>query len=211
MIEDMIVVDAVVHPYDLAPQNQDPAARAQLETVYAAHRMSFDPPNQQYMLSHEEFFSDFPYDALAYAEFVESPVDLAVIHALPNLGMVLKNMTDPDRAAAVRDSYPNRFRLYATVDTPIVTEDFGATLFRMGKARGTMTASQVSAGRKNGLVLEIYGTKGGASWRQECPEELWLGHRDTRRYNRAGRGRRLPERTSRTLQGAVRAERTPRP
>jgi predicted dehydrogenase len=67
----------------------------------------------------------------------------------------------------------------ATVDTPIVTEDFGATLFRMGRARGTMTASQVSAGRKNGLVLEIYGTKGGASWRQECPEELWLGHRDT--------------------------------
>lgn len=66
----------------------------------------------------------------------------------------------------------------ATVDTPIVTEDFGATLFRMGRARGTMTASQVSAGRKNGLVLEIYGTKGGAAWRQECPEELWLGHRD---------------------------------
>jgi predicted dehydrogenase len=65
-----------------------------------------------------------------------------------------------------------------TVDAPIVTEDFGATLFRMGRARGTMTASQVSAGRKNGLVLEIYGTKGGASWRQECPEELWLGHRD---------------------------------
>ena len=64
------------------------------------------------------------------------------------------------------------------VDTPIVTEDFGATLFRMGKARGAMTASQVSAGRKNGLVLEIYGTKGGATWRQESPDELWLGHRD---------------------------------
>ena len=71
----------------------------------------------------------------------------------------------------------------ATVDTAIVTEDFGATLFRMAKdvidrARGAMTASQVSAGRKNVLVLEIYGTKGGATWRQECPEELWLGHRD---------------------------------
>jgi len=65
-----------------------------------------------------------------------------------------------------------------TVDTPIVTEDFGTTLFHMGRARGAMTASQVSAGRKNGLVLEIYGTKGGASWRQERPEELWLGHRD---------------------------------
>lgn len=65
-----------------------------------------------------------------------------------------------------------------TTDTRIVTEDFGATLFKMGKARGAMTASQVSAGRKNGLVLEIYGTKGGATWRQETPEELWLGHRD---------------------------------
>ncbi len=67
----------------------------------------------------------------------------------------------------------------ATIDTPVTTEDFGATMFRMGKARGAMTASQVSAGRKNGLVLEIYGTKGGATWRQETPEELWLGHRDT--------------------------------
>jgi predicted dehydrogenase len=65
-----------------------------------------------------------------------------------------------------------------TVDMPVTTEDFGATMFRMGRARGAMTASQVSAGRKNGLVLEIYGTKGGASWRQEAPDELWLGHRD---------------------------------
>lgn len=65
-----------------------------------------------------------------------------------------------------------------TTDTKIVTEDFGTTIFQMGRARGAMTASQVSAGRKNGLVLEIYGTKGGATWRQETPEELWLGHRD---------------------------------
>jgi predicted dehydrogenase len=65
-----------------------------------------------------------------------------------------------------------------TIDTRIVTEDFGATLFRMGRARGTMTASQVSAGRKNGLVLEIYGSKAAVTWRQEAPEELWIGHRD---------------------------------
>ncbi|HEY2008903.1 MAG TPA: Gfo/Idh/MocA family oxidoreductase [Rhizomicrobium sp.] len=65
-----------------------------------------------------------------------------------------------------------------TVDVAVTTEDFGSTIFRMGRARGAMTASQVSAGRKNGLVLEIYGTKGGASWRQEVPDELWLGHRN---------------------------------
>ena len=70
-----------------------------------------------------------------------------------------------------------------SAEMKVETEDFGATLFRMGQngkfqTRGAMTASQVSAGRKNGLVLEIYGTKGGASWRQEEPDQLWLGHRD---------------------------------
>jgi hypothetical protein len=89
VIDAMLVVDAVVHPYDLSPANQDPAAKAQLETVYAAHRLSFDPGHAHFMLSHDEFFSDF--DALARAESVESPVDLAVIHALLNLGMVLRS------------------------------------------------------------------------------------------------------------------------
>jgi len=119
MINDMVVVDAVVHPYNLSPANQDPAAKAQLESVYAAHRMSFDARNAAYMLSHEEFFSDLSYETLACAEFVESPVDFAVIHALPGLGMVKSYMNDPARAAAFRDRYPNRFKVYATVDTPI--------------------------------------------------------------------------------------------
>jgi uncharacterized protein len=120
MIADRLVVDAVVHPYNLSPENQDPAARAQLETVYAAHKLSFDPPNMRYMLTPEEFFSDLSYEALAVAEFVESPVDMAVIHALPTLGMVKRFMNDPYRAAVFRDRYPNRFKVYATVDTPIV-------------------------------------------------------------------------------------------
>ena len=37
MIRDMIVVDAVVHPRDLAPENSNPTAAAQLQAAYAAH------------------------------------------------------------------------------------------------------------------------------------------------------------------------------
>jgi predicted dehydrogenase len=60
------------------------------------------------------------------------------------------------------------------------TEDFGAVVFRMGdRARGAYTASQVSAGRKNGLSIEIYGTKSGVAWNQERPDELWIGHRNS--------------------------------
>jgi len=66
-----------------------------------------------------------------------------------------------------------------TVDTPVDTEDCGTVIFRMGRARGAMTASQVSAGRKNRLSIEIYGTKAGVAWSQERPDELWIGHRDS--------------------------------
>jgi predicted dehydrogenase len=66
------------------------------------------------------------------------------------------------------------------VETPIDTEDFGAVVFRMDNdARGVFTASQVSAGRKNRLSLEIYGTKCGVAWDQERPDELWIGNRNT--------------------------------
>ena len=65
-------------------------------------------------------------------------------------------------------------------EVPIDTEDFGAVVFRMGdRTRGAFTASQVSAGRKNRLSIEIYGTKGGVAWDQERPDELWIGHRNT--------------------------------
>jgi predicted dehydrogenase len=64
-------------------------------------------------------------------------------------------------------------------EVPIDTEDFGSVLIRMGaRTRGAFTASQVSAGRKNRLNIEIYGTEGSVVWDQERPDELWLGNRN---------------------------------
>ena len=66
------------------------------------------------------------------------------------------------------------------IETPVETEDFGAVIFRMGpRARGSVVASQVSAGRKNRLSIEIYGSRSSVAWDQERPDELWAGHRDT--------------------------------
>jgi len=64
-------------------------------------------------------------------------------------------------------------------EVPIATEDFGSMIFRLANgARGAMTVSQVSPGRKNRLFIEIYGTKSSAVWNQEQPDELWLGQRN---------------------------------
>jgi predicted dehydrogenase len=79
------------------------------------------------------------------------------------------------------ETFGGKFLTPANVeDTPVHTEDFGAVLFRMGEgARGAMTASQVSAGRKNHLSIEIYGTKSSVRWDQERPDELWIGQRNS--------------------------------
>jgi len=65
------------------------------------------------------------------------------------------------------------------METAVDTEDFGAVIFRMGeRTRGTVTASQVSAGCKNRLSIEICGTRASVAWNQERPDELWVGHRN---------------------------------
>ncbi len=64
-------------------------------------------------------------------------------------------------------------------DLPIDTEDFAAVLLRLGeRTRGAFTVSQISAGRKNRLCMEIYGSKGSVTWDQEKPDELWMGKRN---------------------------------
>ena len=65
-------------------------------------------------------------------------------------------------------------------EVPVTTEDFGMMMFHLGeRARGVMTASQISVGRKNRIVLEIYGTKKGLTWNAERPDELWIGERNS--------------------------------
>jgi predicted dehydrogenase len=64
-------------------------------------------------------------------------------------------------------------------EVPIDSEDFAAVLLRLGnRTRGAFTVSQVAAGRKNQLRMEIYGSKCSVTWDQEKPDELWIGHRN---------------------------------
>lgn len=58
------------------------------------------------------------------------------------------------------------------------TEDFASLLLRFENgAKGTFSVSQVSAGHKNGLSLEINGREASLRWKQERPNEMWIGRR----------------------------------
>lgn len=65
------------------------------------------------------------------------------------------------------------------VEQAIHTEDYASVLLQYeGGARGVMTVSQVSAGRKNRTFYEIDGAQAAIAWNGESPNELWIGHRD---------------------------------
>jgi predicted dehydrogenase len=65
------------------------------------------------------------------------------------------------------------------VEQPIDTEDCAMVLLAYeGGARGAMTVSQLSAGRKNRLSFEVDGSRSALAWDSEQPNELWIGHRD---------------------------------
>jgi predicted dehydrogenase len=60
----------------------------------------------------------------------------------------------------------------------VTTDDAATILVRYdGGARGAVTVSQVSAGRKNSLQFEIDGSRSALAWKSETPDELWIGHR----------------------------------
>ncbi|GEO06969.1 dehydrogenase [Adhaeribacter aerolatus] len=64
-------------------------------------------------------------------------------------------------------------------DVEINTEDHANVLLRFDNGNsGVITVSQVSAGRKNQMKLEIAGSKSTFAWNSEAPNEMWIGNRD---------------------------------
>lgn len=68
-------------------------------------------------------------------------------------------------------------------DVPVDTEDVACVLFRAtGGVVGTLTVSQVSAGRKNRLWLQVDGASSSVAFDQENPEWLWVGKPQENQY-----------------------------
>lgn len=64
-------------------------------------------------------------------------------------------------------------------EMPINTEDHANVMLRFNNGnKGVVTVSQVSAGRKNRLNIEISGSKSTFEWNSERPNEIWIGKRE---------------------------------
>src|SRR4249919_1052830 len=65
-----------------------------------------------------------------------------------------------------------------TFSTEVATETVTRAIATENAARGAVSISQISAGRKNSLQYEIDGSTASISWDSEQPDQMWLGHRE---------------------------------
>lgn len=81
----------------------------------------------------------------------------------------------------VRETYTKeKIEAIEYEEKSIETEDYASVLlgFNNNGTKGVITVSQVDAGRKNQIFLEISGSKKTVCWNFEAPNELWIGYRD---------------------------------
>jgi predicted dehydrogenase len=102
-------------------------------------------------------------------EIVEVMADFATIHP------IRKKPLKPIETYSGKMLKPEDYE-----DVPIETEDYATVMLRFNNGKkGVVTVSQVSAGRKNQLKLEIAGSGLTFAWNSENPNELWTGKRDS--------------------------------
>ncbi|MEA3503526.1 MAG: Gfo/Idh/MocA family oxidoreductase [Actinomycetota bacterium] len=64
------------------------------------------------------------------------------------------------------------------IEEEMFSDDGAGILLRFeGGARGVLSISQTSAGRKNSISIEVDGSDSAMSWFSEDPDRLWIGHR----------------------------------
>jgi predicted dehydrogenase len=64
-------------------------------------------------------------------------------------------------------------------DVPVEVDDYGAVLLRFENgAAGAFMASQLCAGRKCTIDLQVYGSQAAFAWNHENPSRLWIGRRE---------------------------------
>ncbi len=64
------------------------------------------------------------------------------------------------------------------VEETMTTDDAAGILLRFeGGARGAVTISQVSAGRRNAVRYEVGASQSALAWSSDAPDDLWIGHR----------------------------------
>ncbi len=110
-------------------------------------------------------------------DIIEYTTGLKIVEVFADFNIIHKTRKKPLKAI---ETYSGKMLTPEDYeDVAINTEDHANVLLRFDNGnKGSITVSQVAAGRKNRLSLEISGSKKTFSWNSESPNEVWVGNRD---------------------------------
>jgi uncharacterized protein len=119
MIQDVFVVDASAHSYDLREKNYAAGrySQAVVDAFYGAH-YGLSPVGHR--LPREQFTRDWRLAETAKMLFVESDYDFACHHVIP-INAFKDGGSGIQKAREARERWPGRFQVYAGVD-PVFPE-----------------------------------------------------------------------------------------
>jgi predicted dehydrogenase len=110
-------------------------------------------------------------------DLAEHLTGLRIVRVLADLNTAVKVRKRP--VGKSREAFASA-EAGATEDYSVQVDDLSNALVRFDNgAVGNFFASQVCAGHKNDLRIEINGSKASLEWKKERSEELWIGHRET--------------------------------
>jgi hypothetical protein len=116
MIEDLVVIDAVVHGYNSPPETYShPVAELVLASLYDGYHRVLSPRGQpRWQLDRERFVRADP-DLLGHALFAESQVDYAIYHDIPLYGLYEGGASPLWIGRELRERHPGRVALFGGV------------------------------------------------------------------------------------------------
>lgn len=121
MLDDVPVIDAVVHGFDFDPANGNPTGVA--HSLIHVGLSPRDPIYRRHLLSREEFERHFTAEELVSCLFAESQTDIAVYHEVRRLDPSRSNPISPiETGLASRELAPGRVLLYGAVSDPLDTD-----------------------------------------------------------------------------------------
>ncbi|MEA2178810.1 MAG: uncharacterized protein QOG77_2107 [Solirubrobacteraceae bacterium] len=138
MIEDVFVINPVVHPFNLSEANVASRFGAIVrEDIYTMHS-TWNPP--QWTMPREQYLTDWSVDMVTDTVFLESSTDLGAHHFLRLDSWFTDGLCSRAKNVETATKYPKRYRNYVGVDPTLGLEaalrDFHEQLAEIPNAVG---------------------------------------------------------------------------
>jgi predicted TIM-barrel fold metal-dependent hydrolase len=116
VIEDTVVIDAVVHGYNSPPETYlHPLAGVVVESLYSGYHLVFSPRGDRRWRLDRERFERADADLLGHALFAESQTDYAIYHDIPLYGMYKGGASPLWVGRELRERQPDRVALFGGI------------------------------------------------------------------------------------------------